>query len=196
VKHQFAYVLGPALAAALVLTAAAQQNPTPRDEDQRGTPNLPGTTRSEPLTPQTFIQQAFQANQNEMRMAQLAGMKASSSDVKEYARQLESDHSKAMKTLQEMATKDNKVPTELANADESPRMRDLTSKSGADFDKAFIEMMVDDHQKAISLYERANIENFSDSDLKKFASDQLPELRTHLERARELQKQMGGKGEL
>jgi len=72
-------------------------------------------------------------------------------------------------------------------------MQELSGKSGAEFDKAFIDMMVEDHQKAISLFEQANSEKFSDAGLRKFVSDQLPGLRNHLSRAQQLQKEVDSK---
>jgi putative membrane protein len=231
-------------AALLVASAAAAQ-------DQRGTPNRPGTTRdnnqptltsnTDKLTQQSFTQQAYEANQNEVKVAQLAKTRASSANVKRYAQQLETDHTKAMDMLRKHAsnlgvtlptmtsntatpstnrsntntqaanqtgtranpdttnnrsntdTQADNAPTAMAKTADSAHLQELSSKSGAEFDRAFIDMMVEDHQKAISLFERANTEKFTDAGLRGFVSSQLPGLRNHLNRAQQLQKELGSK---
>jgi putative membrane protein len=61
-------------------------------------------------------------------------------------------------------------------------MHGLNDKTGADFDKAYMEMMVSDHKKDISLFEKES-KNGKDSDLRSFATRTLPTLRMHLDSA-------------
>jgi predicted outer membrane protein len=61
----------------------------------------------------------------------------------------------------------------------------LGQKSGAEFDRAYIEMMVNGHMKAIELYENAS--KSADTDVSSFAAKMLPTLREHHEKARSLQ---------
>lgn len=211
---------------------STQTNPSTRQEDQKGTPNRPATTRENDqstqrsdngkLTEQSFVQQAYEANQNEVKVAQLAKTRANSANVKRYAQQLETDHMKALDMLRKHAVNNrvtlpndarsttnrtsststnrsntdghaNNVPSAMARTADSPHLQELSNKSGTEFDKAFIDMMVEDHQKAISLFERANTEKFSDAGLRGFVSSQLPGLRNHLARAQQLQKEVGTK---
>lgn len=64
--------------------------------------------------------------------------------------------------------------------------RQLSDKNGQDFDQEFLKQMVQDHQKAVDLYQDAS-SNARDSDVKSFAARNLPALRNHLERAQSLQ---------
>lgn len=49
---------------------------------------------------------------------------------------------------------------------------------GADFDKAYAEQMVKDHDKTVALFEDA-AKNAVDADLKAFANKTLPTLKAH-----------------
>jgi len=72
----------------------------------------------------------------------------------------------------------------------SAEIRELSAKSGAEFDKAYIQMMVDNHQKAVSLFERQHDAKLGDSELQSFISDQLGTLKKHLNKARDIQKDL------
>lgn len=65
--------------------------------------------------------------------------------------------------------------------------RSLAQKSGADFDKAYIDLVVSAHQDAVKLYERA-AKHASDNDVKRFASDHVQAMQAHLDQANTLTK--------
>ena len=91
-------------------------------------------------------------------------------------------------TTQSMAT-GTATTINDTNADMTDESQDklnmLGQKSGAEFDRAYIDMMVDGHSKAIQLYEKAS--KSSDSDISTFATKMLPTLKQHQERAKTLQ---------
>jgi putative membrane protein len=64
------------------------------------------------------------------------------------------------------------------------------TQTGAAFDRGFVEAQVKAHQEAITLFEKES-SNGSDSDLKAFATKQLPALRAHLKQAQDLQTKLG-----
>lgn len=61
----------------------------------------------------------------------------------------------------------------------------LAGKSGEDFDKEFLSMMVSDHEDDVSKFEK-KAEKPDDSDVHDFASTNLPTLTDHLKRAQQL----------
>ena len=63
--------------------------------------------------------------------------------------------------------------------------------TGADFDRAYIKMMVSDHKKKASDFERQSTRG-TDPDLKAFASKTLPTVQQHLQMAQALDGQGGG----
>ncbi|MDB6167658.1 MAG: hypothetical protein JWM88_522 [Verrucomicrobia bacterium] len=66
----------------------------------------------------------------------------------------------------------------------------LASKSGADFDKAYLKAIIDEHEDAIKQFEKAS-KNNDDPAVQSFAAKYLPTLRQHLTQAQELQKTLG-----
>ncbi|NEU07598.1 DUF4142 domain-containing protein [Flavihumibacter sp. R14] len=57
----------------------------------------------------------------------------------------------------------------------------LSQKSGAEFDREYMRMMVQGHIEAVSLFEQAA--SSRDADIKNFATNTLPVLRDHLQSA-------------
>ena len=57
---------------------------------------------------------------------------------------------------------------------------------GAEFDKAYAKHMVEDHEKAVKLFENAS-KNIKDPGLKDFATKTLPTIKEHLEMAKKLE---------
>jgi putative membrane protein len=60
-------------------------------------------------------------------------------------------------------------------------IRELSKKSGAAFDKMYLQMMVADHEQAVKLYTLAS--NNSDSKIKEIASKNLSAIKMHLDSA-------------
>ncbi len=65
----------------------------------------------------------------------------------------------------------------------------MAKKSGKAFDKAYVNQMVDDHKKAVKLFEDAS-QNCKDPDLKAFAAKTLPTLKMHLDSINAIHDQM------
>lgn len=140
-----------------------------------------------PITDTGFYQLATQSNQKEIAAGNLAKDQAQDASVKEYAQMMVTDHTAMGEQVQEAAgTADAAAPAPDATA-----TADLQGKSGADFDRAYIDMMVMDHRKAVAIFENA-AQNASTDQAKTLANDALPKLREHLQRAQELQQQLGG----
>jgi putative membrane protein len=116
----------------------------------------------------------------EVDAGKMAQNKAISPRVKEFATMMVNDHTKAGDELATLAkTKSIALPL-MPDADAKKAADDLAAKSGKDFDKAYINAMVDGHKKAVKLFEDAS-QNCKDPDLKAFATKTLPTLKMHLD---------------
>ena len=71
------------------------------------------------------------------------------------------------------------MPTTI-DSDEQKVKDNLSSKSGADFDKAYVDNMIEDHKNDTKEFEDAT-KNLKDPDLKAFAVKTLPTLKMHLD---------------
>jgi putative membrane protein len=89
------------------------------------------------------------------------------------------DHSAAGEKLKALAkNKGITLPDSLDESGLKIRAK-LSAKSGKDFDKAYVEDMIEDHQKDIKEFESA-IQTLNDPELKSFATTTLPTLKMHL----------------
>jgi putative membrane protein len=137
----------------------------------------------------TFAMEAAQANHDEVTLGKMAADKATNSDVKKFAQRMMNDHSKAQDQLKDLpALKAANLPMTMAAEAKALESR-LSRLSGSAFDKAYIDAMVEDHQKDIQKFERAT-RNVSNQDLKQWASNTLPVLQEHLQQARQIQQEL------
>jgi putative membrane protein len=126
-----------------------------------------------------FAVEAANGGMAEVELGQLAQQKATNSKVKDFGAMMVTDHTKANDEMKALAkTKNITLPDSVAS-DERKTKEDLAKKTGADFDKAYVSNMIDDHKKDIKLFEDAS-KNLKDPDLKAFAVKTLPTLKMHL----------------
>lgn len=129
-----------------------------------------------------FVWNAAVGGMEEVQLGQLAVQKASDPDVKSFGQRMVDDHSKANDKLKALASqKGVTLPTTLPS-DMKKDVAKLTKLSGAEFDHQYMSMMVKDHKKDVSEFEKET-KQARDSDLKSFAQSTLPTLRDHLKMA-------------
>ena len=127
-----------------------------------------------------FAVAAANGGMAEVELGQLAQQKAANSSVKDFGAMMVTDHTKANNEMTALAkSKGITLPTAI-DTDEQKVKDDLSSKSGAVFDKAYVNNMIDDHKKDIKEFEDAS-KNCKDPDLKAFAVQTLPTLKMHLD---------------
>ncbi|MEP7164333.1 MAG: DUF4142 domain-containing protein [Ferruginibacter sp.] len=130
-----------------------------------------------------FVNKAAMGGMMEVELGRYAQANAGSQGVKDYGKMLETDHSEANQQLKSIAASKNiSVPTDMGE-EHNMHVKQMESMKGADFDKAYITMMVEDHVKDIEEFKKAAAEN-SDPDVRKFAADKLPTLQGHLAKAK------------
>ena len=129
-----------------------------------------------------FAVEAADINLAEMSLGQLASTNAISDDTRELGSMMNKDHKKAYDDLAALASKKTiTIPSTMSEASQKDYDK-LSQKKGADFDKAYCDMMVDGHKDAISKFEKAS-KDAVDPDIQAWATNMLPSLRTHLDHA-------------
>lgn len=186
-------------------TANEQRNPTtdPTDTTSRQQGRMPSAPKADTsnrsrttsptagasgdmLTPddRQFMMKTAEGGLTEVHLAQLAQQKASSESVKELAKTIEQDHTKANAELKRIAGLRN-VDLPTAPPTMGPHKKDmdkLEKLSGADFDRAYLRLLAKEHRNGIKSFERQS-RNGMDSDLKAFVDGTLPTLQNHLQMA-------------
>lgn len=133
-----------------------------------------------------FITDAAAGAMMEVRLGELAKTNAASKAVKDFAAMMVSDHSKASEELKSIAAKNNvTIPATLPDKSQK-HIDDLSKKSGSEFDKDYISLMVDDHEDDIKMFERCAKKEDEKADVKAFAAKSLPTLYKHLEAAKKI----------
>lgn len=132
-----------------------------------------------------FVDAATEAGIAEVVTGKLAQEKSQSADIKKFAQQMVTDHTKANQELGEIARKlDISVPDEAAMTDKVKKM--ILEWREASFDKSYVNNQVDGHEKAVELFKKEAASS-DKPELKAFASEKLPTLEHHLEQAKALQ---------
>ncbi len=134
-----------------------------------------------------FLVNAAEINLEEIKLGQLAQQKSTMKDVKALGKMMEDEHNKAWKELTALAGKKLITLPAAATNDAEDAYKKLSEKAGVKFDKEYCDMMVDGHKKALATFEKASTES-TDMDIKQWASNMLPALRTHLDHSMTCQK--------
>jgi len=132
-----------------------------------------------------FVMNAADGGMMEVELGKLAQQKASDDRVKEFGQMMIDDHSKANNELSSLAQTKNITILANVSEDKQQKIDDLSQKSGKDFDKAYMDLMVEDHQEDVDDFRDA-ANRAHDADVKAWAADKLPVLEQHLQKAKEI----------
>ncbi|MEO6150396.1 MAG: DUF4142 domain-containing protein [Mucilaginibacter sp.] len=136
-----------------------------------------------------FAVDAANGGMAEVALSKLAGDKATNADVKSFAAMMINDHTKANEELMAMAGSKNIMLPSAPGEEQQKTAADLGAKTGVDFDKDYVDIMVKDHDKTVDMFEDA-AKNAVDPDLKAFVNKTLPALKAHQAHAHALQDKM------
>jgi putative membrane protein len=174
--------------ATILLIASCGNNQKPVDtKDVAEEENEAKFDNNEQEKDAQFLVNAAEINLKQIQLGQLAQQKGSTTHVKELGKMMEDAHTKSQRDLIALAqSKRITIPTSATNA-ATDAYEDLNKKSGNDFDKAYADKMVSQHEDAIETFENATTDNY-DADIKNWAIATLPDLRTNLNHSIECQK--------
>jgi putative membrane protein len=175
-----------AVAAAAVLGLGLSLMPSVSADEDKDT--------GKAVNDQTFLQKASACGLAEVNLGRLAIQHATNQDVRKFGQNLVRDHAKANQELIGLANK--KGWTLASTMDDKHRAAadKLARMQGADFDRAFMKQMVDDHKEAVKLF-GGEAKTGRDTDLKAWASKTLPAFKEHLRMAQDMTGKKAGKGE-
>ncbi len=138
----------------------------------------------------SFAKDAAEGGMAEVKMGQLAQSNAMNASVKMFGQRMVTDHTKMGDELKAVASRKNiALPSDISSKQELT-YKTLSSKTGADFDKAYISDMVKDHEEDVAAFQK-EANSGTDEDLKALASKALPTLQEHLKMAQDIARQLG-----
>jgi len=136
-----------------------------------------------------FVTEVAAANMAELAVHKAAIAHSANATVKADAKHMLTDHTKMGDALMAYAKKNNiTMPADADNAKKED-LAEMEQKTGADFDKAYADHLVDAHEKLIDKFEN-NEGKRTDPELNKMITDNLPTLRMHLDMSKTLKDQL------
>lgn len=186
-----------------------------RDTATPAADRAPGASGSEPSTPRdagasatmarasdadndrAFVEKMGQANIAEVKLGQLAAERAANAQVKQFASRMVNDHQKANGELKQIASKMAvQLPADL-DAKHQELYDRLSKLKGPEFDREYMQAMVDGHQEVLQALERqAGSErgvgtsggaSQANASVSGWAKSTLPDVRQHLEQAKQIE---------
>lgn len=132
------------------------------------------------------------ANQVDIDAGRLAAARATSAEVKAFARVMVTDHTGVNKAATDLATKLNVTPednptSQSLKADGDKALAHLKTLEGAAFDKAYVDREVAYHQQVIDALDTTLIPGATNEELKALLVKVRPAFIAHLEHAKRLQ---------
>lgn len=134
-----------------------------------------------------FAVAAADGGMMEVQLGKMAQEKGVSKSIKNLGAMMVKDHSAANTELMAAAKqKDITLPASLSEKCQK-KVQDLSEKTGADFDKAYADLMVSDHKDDIDAFKKEG-EKGNDPQLSAWAKSKVPTLEHHLMMAEEAKK--------
>lgn len=135
---------------------------------------------------QDFFESAASAGMFEIEASKLALQRATDPALKDFAKMMVADHTKASEELKALAAKKNvTLPTAMLKRHEA-MLKDLKhEKDGDEFDDEYRDKMISSHKEAVSLFDK-HARKSDDPDVQAFAAKMLPKLQEHGGKAKEL----------
>ena len=135
------------LAGTVVLSLAA----APAFAGQQPTTDKTPTAKAGGASDTLFVKNAAKGGLAEVELGQLAADHGASDEVKKFGQRMVTDHGKANDELKSLAQQKNiTLPTELDGKHKATHDR-LSKLSGAQFDRAYMQDMLQDHRKDVNI---------------------------------------------
>ncbi|HEX4681373.1 MAG TPA: DUF4142 domain-containing protein [Gemmatimonadaceae bacterium] len=185
-------------AAGRVDTAGTPANPSaaPATDSAAAANNTANNAANNKWTTNAVVGFATAANEGEVQMGRLGEKKATSPAVKGFARQMVTDHTAMLAETKKLGAKTKATPdTTMGDVHDlmghsRDEMKELTDKAaGADWDKNYMDKMVDDHKAVLDKLQDA-AKNTTDPDTKQALEGAVGKVQTHLTKAQDIRTKM------
>lgn len=135
-----------------------------------------------------FVVDAVEGGRMEVQLGQLARQKGSSQQVRGFGAMMERDHTRSGDRLKAIAEEKSITLAGAISPAMQKKIDDL--KTDKNFDKDYINLMMDDHKEDIKEFEEESKKG-SDADIRAFADSTLHMLHIHLDSAESCYRMIG-----
>lgn len=145
-----------------------------------------------PLTDPQIAAITDAANSGEVDQAKLALIKTTDAKVKQFAQMMVSHHSDAKSQQGQLLSKIKVTPEANATSDAltksgSEALEQLKAKTGAEFDRAYVDLQVKEHRDVLTLLDEKILPAVANADFKKALTGVRGKVAMHLTAAETLQ---------
>lgn len=152
-----------------------------------------------------WVEDRLVGGMTEVKLGELASQKARNADVKAFGRMMVQDHTQAGEELKQLASKHNITPPAELDDEHRNTVEKFSKLEATEFDRDYINQMVDDHQKTVEAledrldkegdndnprYTPKKTDNAVDMAFNEWAAKTIPTVRKHLERAKQLDEKL------
>jgi putative membrane protein len=138
---------------------------------------------------QDFAKDAAAGGMMEVQLGNIAQKNSSTKAIQDFGKMMVDDHSKINDNLKDLASKKNVALPSTVTEKQQKDIDKLSKETGTEFDKDYVNMMIDDHKKDIADFKKAG-NKMTDKDFKDFVIKTLPTLQKHLDAIQSIKKKM------
>jgi len=132
------------------------------------------------------------ANSAEVQQGELARKKAKDPRVRDFAAMMVDHHSEALRQQERLSVEPSPNPdSQRIQVESEDALAVLETKSGKDFDQAYLQLQIDEHRKVLKTLEQELLPAARNASLKAYLQDIKPKVESHLAQAERLQQELG-----
>ena len=136
-----------------------------------------------------FLVGSYESGSYEIQISQLAATNSLIPSVKKLAADLVAAHTDINAKMAAIAAKANFVLPATLNNDHQKDLEDLRKLTGTDFDRKYVNIIINGHEKSIGNYKDA-FKNLTTSQTKTFVGETIPEIEGHLAMAKRVKDEL------
>jgi putative membrane protein len=181
--------LAPAMAVCLLQACSGNKTASTSDSTAVKTDSSTTVVKTDSaavLPDTTFAVKAAVGGMAEVALGKMAAAKGADQQVKDFGNMMVMDHSKANAELKGIAQSKNLLLPAGLDAEHQAKSDSLSKLSGKEFDRAYVNFMVEGHKKTLGLMQ-SEASNGKDAELKAFAAKTAPVVQTHLDHILKIQ---------
>jgi putative membrane protein len=129
-----------------------------------------------------FINKALDGGRTEVKLANVATHASQNPRIVRFAKMMITDHTKGIEELKALRKKELINPHDVLSQEHRKLIDSLSKLSGRDFDKAYMHVMVADHEKTVDLFKEETQER--EPSVQTLARKTLPTIEMHLDSAK------------
>lgn len=177
-----------AVVASVAITACAGD--AKHDDTMSGAAGTTGSAGTSADVDRDWVQDQLAEGDAEVKLGRLAQERGGSADVRAFGAMMVEKHTMAGTELKRVATRHDVAPRPDVHDEHDDLFDRLSKMSGEEFDRAYLDAVVDEHKEAIDALEDKAGKKDEHADVIEWAAKTLPEVKQHLERARSLRERL------